>query len=239
MPHRVLNLDQVAAYLHIHKRDLEVLVKRNEIPCERQGERVVFRRRELDAWASQRILRLSGERLTDFHRVASDSVRETSTRVPIMPRLLTADRIEPALTSRTKNSALRDMVALAEKTGLVSDPRDLLESLLEREALCSTALAGGLALLHTRHHDPYLFVESFIVLGRAVQPIHCGSQDGAPTDIFFLICTQDDRTHLRTLARLCTMSDRTAMLASLRLADSARTMLDAMLASEVEVMRGL
>ena len=56
------------------------------------------------------------------------------------------------------------MVALAEGTGRVLHPRELLQSVEERESLCSTALPGGLALLHSRHHTEYSFDGSFVVL---------------------------------------------------------------------------
>ena len=239
MPYRIFNLDEVAAYLHLARRDVETLVKRDEIPCERQGERMVFRKREIDGWASQRILRLSGSRLADYHRTSSAKAHHLSARTAIMAELISADRIAPELASRTKASLLRDMAALADRTGLVADPRDLLRSLEEREQLCSTALAGGLALLHPRHHDPYMFSDSFIVLGRAIQPIHCGSQDGAPTDLVFLICCQDDRLHLHTLARLCTMVNQTRVLAALRAAGDSAAMLAALVIAEDEVIRKL
>ena len=44
-------------------------------------------------------------------------------------------------------AVVRQLVELAEKTGRLCDPRDLLKSLEAREELCSTALPGGLALL--------------------------------------------------------------------------------------------
>ena len=42
-------------------------MKHREIPFERRGERVVFRKRDIDMWASQRILRLSEQRLAASH----------------------------------------------------------------------------------------------------------------------------------------------------------------------------
>ena len=65
--------------------------------------------------------------------------------------------IEPALTAKTKASVLRQMAALAEKTGRVCDPQALLQGLEAREELCSTGIPGGLALLHSRNPESYLF----------------------------------------------------------------------------------
>jgi len=236
MPHRSMNSSEAAAYLHLSPADVAMLVKRDEIPHAQQGGRVVFRRAELEAWASQRILGLSTARLSEYHSKSSSAARSLSPGDELMTQLLTVDRIAPALSSRTKSSAIHDMVALAETTDLVSDPRELLQTLEDREKLCSTALPGGFALLHPRQHDPYMFAESFAVLGKTVQPIHFGAEDGRPTDLFFLICCQNDRLHLHTLARLCTMAQRTSLLDDVREAGSSAEMLDALIDSERQVI---
>jgi PTS system nitrogen regulatory IIA component len=239
LPHRVFNIKEVATYLHLSPDDVETLVRQGEIPHEKQGGRAVFKRAEIDSWASQRILKLPGERLRDYHGRSSARLRDISLNAPLMPRLFTCDRIATALHSRTRASVIRDMVKLAEQTDLVSDPADLLRMIEERERMCSTALPEGYALIHPRHHDPYMFAESFAVFGRCVQPIHFGAQDGAPTDLFFAVCCQDDRIHLHTLARLCTMCMQTGLLAALRQAETAAQMLAALCESEEEIVRRL
>jgi mannitol/fructose-specific phosphotransferase system IIA component (Ntr-type) len=112
----------------------------------------------------------------------------------------------------------------------------LVVSLEAREALCSTGMPGGFALLHPRVPDPYLFESSFIVLGRAVQNIFFGAPDGNPTDLFFLICCQDDRLHLHTLARICLIAKKTAILEQLRQSPDASSMHAALLAAEEEAL---
>ncbi len=239
MPHRVFNIREVAQYLHLAPEDVERLVKRGEVPCERQGERLVFRRQEIDAWASQRIMSLSDDQLPGFHTKSTARRRAISDEEALIPCLLSKDRIAPALASRTRASVLRDMVALANATGLPTDPTELLDAIEEREKLCSTALPGGVALLHPRHHTPYLTDASFIVIGRVVQPIHFGSMDGQPTDLFFLLCCQDDHLHLHALARLCTLYQKTRILEELRTADGATEMYHAITAAEAQILRGI
>lgn len=236
MPHRVLSLEEVARYLHLSRQDVERLVQTGEIPFQKRGRRVVFVRAEIDAWASRRILGLGSEPLAEYHARTSAGTQELFPNRAIIPALLRPDYIEPALAAKTKASVLREMVKLAERTGLVCDPRELLISLEAREALCSTGLPGGLALLHPRHHQPYMFVASFIVVGRTIQPVHFGAVDGQPTDLFFLICCQDDRIHLHSLARLCTLAQRTDALAQLRTAPDAQAMYDALAAAELQVL---
>ncbi len=238
MPHQLLSVEGVAEYLHLTAEDIERRVKDREIPFERRGERVVFRKRDIDMWASQRILGLPKQRLAAYHEKSTHGTREILPRQTILPEMLQAGAIASAMSSKTKASLLRDLVALAEKTGQIADPKELLASLEAREALCSTALPGGLALPHPRFHEPYMFESSFIVAGRPVQGIHFGAPDGQPTDLFFLICCQDDRLHLHTLARLCLMTQKTEMLAQLRQAPDAQSMRDCIIAAEQEVLAG-
>jgi mannitol/fructose-specific phosphotransferase system IIA component (Ntr-type) len=223
--------------LHSSPADLERLVKDGEIPCEHHGTRVTFRRKDIDAWASQRILGLPGQALRAYHATSSARIKAIPLEGPMMPQLITVDRIDHELHSRTRGSVMRDLVALAESTDLVADPRELLDTLEERERLCSTALPGGIALLHPRHHAPYMFSESFIVLGRPLQPVHFGAPDGHSTDLFFLLCCQDDRIHLHALARLCMMFQHTGLILALRSAETAADMLTAILLAEEEVLK--
>jgi len=234
-----MSIKEVATYLHLGASDVESLVKEREIPCEKQGSRVIFKRAEIDAWASRRILTLSSKRLAAYHSKSSSQVSEYTPGAALMPQLVTRDRINAELASKTRASVIRDLVAMAEKTDLLSDKVELLRMIEEREQLCSTALPNGLAILHPRHHDPYMFAESFMILGRAIQPVHFGAGDGKPTDLFFLVCCQDDRLHLHTLARLCTMCMETPLLDNLRASPSESAMLDFILGSEEDVIRRL
>lgn len=230
MPHRVLQLDEVAAHLHLSAEDVRRLVRDGEIPHEIRGGRPIFRRIEIDAWASQRILGMEADRVAAYHS------RTPSTVADRLADLLDDSLILPALTSRTKASVLRDLAAAVERAGLVHEPKVLIESLVERENLCSTGLPGGLAIPHPRHHHPWLFARSFLVVGRCVQAIPFGSPDRRPTDLFFLLGCQEDRLHLRTLARLCLLAQQTALLETLRAAADAAAMRAAILAAEREAL---
>jgi len=234
MPQRRMSLNEAAEYLHMTGEDLERLVKEGGIPFERQGGRLVFTRKEVDVWASRRILGASRKRLESYHRGTTDRLKRLTEGGEMLVELLRPEAITPALDARTRASALKEMVALAERTGLVNYPRELLDMLRQREELCSTALPGGPALLHPRHHDPYMFSDSFVALGRTRPPIPFGAPDGAPTDLFFLVCCQDDRIHLHILARLCLICTRTKLIARLREAPDAKTMRAAILKAEHE-----
>jgi mannitol/fructose-specific phosphotransferase system IIA component (Ntr-type) len=232
MPYRTLDLAAAADYLHVTRNELEQLVKTTEIPHQDRGGRIVFLRGELDAWASQRIMGLPPKRLAAYHQKSTQGTRAILAHEALLPDLLQPNFIAAAMTSKTKKSVIRDLVALAEATGRVMDPTDFLASVEAREQLCSTGLPGGLAILHCRNLQPYRFEDSFIVVGRTLQEIHFGAPDGRPTWLFFLICCQDERIHLHTLARLCLIMQKTAVVSSLLAAPDAATIYAELLAAE-------
>ncbi|HEY5910513.1 MAG TPA: PTS sugar transporter subunit IIA [Verrucomicrobiae bacterium] len=236
MPYRTLNLEEVAQYLHMERGDVEQLVKDQEIPFERHGGRVLFRKIDIDSWASPRIMGLEGRRLAAYHQKTSADTRTILRQAAILPQMIRPEYIEPALQAKTKASVLREMVQLAERTDRVWDAKGLLSGLKAREELCSTGLPGGLAILHTRQAEDYLFESLFLVLGRTVQDIPFGAPDGGPTNLFFLIACPDDRLHLHTLARLCIMAQKTDLLMNLRAAADAPTMYECLVAAEDEVL---
>ena len=238
MPYRPLTIQQAATRLHLTVTAVEQLVKYQEIPFTRRGEELIFARRELDTWASQRLLGMSGAHVADVHR-ASTVKRTLDDHERLVPRLFCAEWIEAALQSRTKPSVLRDMIKLAARTELLYDDTALLRGLEEREALCSTAIDQGVAFLHSRYHDPHICGDSFVVLGRTVQPIFAGSADGKTTDLFFLLCCQDDVLHLHTLARLCAMAHSTTLLTELRQVQTSTEMLEALVRSEEAVLQAM
>ncbi|MBK9991821.1 MAG: PTS sugar transporter subunit IIA [Verrucomicrobia bacterium] len=232
----MLTTNELADYMHVSASDVERLLRDSDIPKEERGGRLVFRRSEIDAWASQRILGMPDRRLDAYHEKSMRGTQNIFDHAAILPELIRSTYINLDLTSKTRSSAIRDMVALAESTGNVFDSRELLTTIEARETLCSTALPGGLALLHARNYDAYRFERSFIVLGRTIQTVPFGAPDGGPTRLFFLICCQDDRIHLHTLARLCLIAMKTDILSQLYEVPDANAAYNALLAAEQAVL---
>lgn len=237
MPHRMLSLQQAARHIRIPERELFHLVQREEIPFLRHGEEIVFEHRQLDDWAQRRILGLPAKTLTQHHREATSERARAAADDVLVERLFRPAWIDPALASRTKPGVIRDMVALAVSTGLLYDDAALQREIEERENVSSTAIGGGAAFLHARYHDPYQASDSFVVLGKTVQHIFFGAQDGEQTDLFFLICCMDDALHLHTLARLCMLAHGTLLLSDLRAATTAEEMYGILCHAERELLK--
>lgn len=237
MPHSLLNAEEAANYLHVDSGTVRALAAHGEIPCERRGDEWFFRQGDLKMWSSRRILGLQGKNLLDYYNKGVVHPHDLSEHAALLTELTGAIPFAPRLVARSRATVIREMVALAEQTGLLYDPADLRDELRAREDLCSTGIEGGVAILHPRFHDPYMVEDSFVCIGRSVQPIPFGAPDGGKTDLFFLACCQDDRIHLHTLARICLLCHATDLTERLRHADTGEDMHLALHECEMSLLR--
>lgn len=233
----MFSLGETAAYLQMPEGRVEELARLGEIPCERQGKRLTFRHCDIDEWASKRVLGMNEEALREYHRRTTGAWRDLSASATVLDTMTKPEWVRTGLSCRSKAGVIAEMTRLADETGLVCDAGELQESLTEREKLCSTALPGGFALLHPKHHEPYMFLDSFVAVGRTAGRILFGAPDGESTDVFFLVCSQEDRLHLHVLARLCMICHHTGVLDEIREAGSAAEAHRALLEAEEKVVK--
>ena len=125
------------------------------------------------------------------------------------------------LRAGTRDSVLRELVKLAERSWQVYDPDAMLHAIRHREELGSTALASGVAIPHPSRPLPDTVQgEAFIAFGWTPGGVPFNAPHGNLTDLFFLVCCRDATTHLRALARLSRMMLRPDFLDTLRAADT-------------------
>ena len=188
MPHRMLTLEQAARHIHIDPHELLHLAQREEIPFRKRGEEYFFEHRVVDDWAQRHLLELPPKNLVRQHKEVIIDSKRTVQDDKLIAALMKPEWIDPAMASRTRPGVIRDMVALAQETGLLYDDVIFQQEVEEREKAASTAIGEGAAFLHARYHDPYYAAGSFVILGRTIQPIYFGAKDGLTTDLFFLLC---------------------------------------------------
>lgn len=103
--------------------------------------------------------------------------------------------------ARTKKEALRELSGVLAGSVKGLESAGLLEMLLEREKLGTTAMGDGIAIPHARIESLDRLLASF---GRSRQGVDFESVDGKPTHLFFLLVApgREGSAHLLTLARL-------------------------------------
>ena len=235
MPYRTLTIQEVARMLGTDVRHVERMAQRGEIPCQKVGGQFRFNRAEVTEWLQQRVGAMSDEHLAQVDAGMTEQ-RQTPEDETILSPLLRIEAVTTNLGSRTKDSTLRELVTLAEKTGLVLNSQELTEAVLHREELHSTAMENGIAIPHPRRPLPYALAEPILAVARTTGGIAFGAPDGRLTDLFFLTASQDDRHHLHILARLCRMLYEEDFVALLREAETPREMIELMKKRELEVV---
>ncbi|MBQ2630882.1 MAG: PTS sugar transporter subunit IIA [Kiritimatiellae bacterium] len=234
MSREILTLRQAAEHIHMSESELRHCAQRGEVEAFRRGDDWCFEHRTLDEWA-QRALLAAGERdLRAQHRVMVDERRRSAGEGLSAAPLFDSSTIDLALGAKAKAGILRDMTDLAVRGGKVYDAEALFRELVAREEAASTAVGEGVALLHPRFHDPYLFEESFVAYGRSVRPIFFGASNGEGTRHFFLICSTDHAQHLHILARLAVLAHGTELIPMLDAAETAADVVAAIASCEEE-----
>ncbi len=109
--------------------------------------------------------------------------------------------VAASLKGSTKDEVIRELVAMLEKAGRVSDGGRLLSDVLDREARMSTGMEHGIALPHARTAG---LSAPALAVGIHKDGIDFGTVDGTPGRIIALIASpaDDEAPHMQVLASL-------------------------------------
>jgi PTS system nitrogen regulatory IIA component len=214
MTNEMMDMEQLAAYLQRDIREVGKLASRGHLPGHKVGGQWRFARAEINHWIETQLPAYTEKQLATLDS-AGDGDGE-----PLLANLLSEASMAVPLPASTKVSVLRELVNLAEQSWQVYDPEAVLEAIRTREEMGSTALPTGVAIPHPRRPLPAALGESVLAYGRTASPLPFGAPSGGLTDIFFLVCCRDDRTHLRVLARLTRLLMRPEFLDELRAAET-------------------
>jgi PTS system nitrogen regulatory IIA component len=184
-----LTLRKAARYLNVPEDSLDKWAARGELPASRVNDRYEFNRVDLLEFAAERHLTVAPEILGDPEHLPrlSDCVR--------------AGGIHYGVPGSDQQALLRRVVELLPVPG-TTDRAFLLEMLLSRENLGSTALGNGIAIPHPK--DPLVLrvprpAVSVCFLER---PVDWAAFDGRPVHTLVAIVTPSVRMHLHVLSVL-------------------------------------
>ncbi|MDR3232769.1 MAG: PTS sugar transporter subunit IIA [Planctomycetaceae bacterium] len=221
MPHTSLTLSQAAGYLCLPAQQVKKAADRGDIPSRRFNGELLFLRDDIHRWIEQHI---GDSNENELEGVESRLEQSGLTHAEVsVANLIPADGMALPLQARTRDSAIRSMVQLAMKTGLLWDAEEMTDAVKKREELHTTALDNGVALLHPRRPMPNILGDSFLTLGKLPSGIPFGGGSSSLTDIFFLICSTDDKIHLTILTRLSRILTYSDFLKQLRELDDERS----------------
>ncbi len=145
--------------------------------------------------------------------------------------ILKPENIKVPLAATTKNDAIAELVDLLAANGQVTDPKKVLESVLERETTRTTGIGNGLAIPHGKCAGT---TDLVMAIGKPAAPIDFQSIDQRPVSVIWMLASPPDKTgpHIHALARISRLMTIDKFQQALRAAKTSREVYDAIVAQE-------
>ncbi len=185
-----LTVRDAAALLQVAESEILLGIRDGSLPAHKLRERYMVKGVELLEWAGGRQIPLTAAML---EALESGSVT--------LAAALESGGIHHDVPGQDRDAVLRSAV---ERLPLPesADREYLVQALLAREAMGSTAVGRGIAIPHVRRPVVLDVPRASVSLCLLRTPVEYGAPDGQPVRAFFLIVSPTVRTHLHLLARL-------------------------------------
>jgi len=182
----------VADLLSVEEKTVIKWVKKDGLPATLVNGNYQINRVDLLEWATDHGIKVPPELFEEA---------ESEIHFPTLAEALEAGGIHCNVQGDDKLSVLKNVVKLLKLPPQL-DPDFLLQVLLAREALGTTAIGDGIAIPHVR--NPILLDNppSTITLCFLKQPVDFGALDGLPVRMLFLLTSPTVKVHLHLLSKL-------------------------------------
>lgn len=121
--------------------------------------------------------------------------------------ILSTDVIEVKLDVKDKDDSLNKIIALAAKSGKITDLEKVTQTIFEREKLVSTGVGKGFAIPHGKTDAILDTVAAFVI---TKGPIDFDSIDSEPVRFIFLLVGKETllNTHIKLLSRISRLMNK-------------------------------
>ena len=118
-----------------------------------------------------------------------------------LTEILKPENIKVPLTATVKTDAIAELVNLLAENKSITDPKKVLDAVLDREATRTTGIGNGLAIPHGKCTGT---ADLVMAIGKAATPIDFQAIDGRPVTLIWLLTSPPDKTgpHIHALARI-------------------------------------
>ncbi len=188
-----LTVRDVAELLNTSEKSIYRWITEGNLPAYRVSGQYRFNRAELLEWATARKINVSPKIFQEFEL--------NSTPLPDLASALQAGGIYYRLGGTDKESVLRNIVETMRLPEEV-DREFLLQVLLAREALESTAIGDGVAIPHVRNPIVLHVSKPMVTLCFLEKPVDFGALDGQPVHALFSLISPTVRGHLHLLSHI-------------------------------------
>lgn len=188
-----LKVTDAAKALNVDEKTVLRWIKKDRLPAEKVSGEYDINRVDLLEWATERGLKVDP---TIFKARDDDSLP-----LPSLSEALEAGGIHCNVPGSDKETVLKNVVTLLNLPDEL-DPEFVLQVLLAREALGTTAIGDGIAIPHVRNPILLQLPVPKIALCFLSQPVDFAALDGKPVQILFTLTSPTVRIHLHFLSKL-------------------------------------
>jgi len=148
-----------------------------------------------------------------------------------LSEILKPANIKVPLEAKTKSDAIAELVNVLAANGEVSNPKQVLEAVLDRETTRTTGIGNGLAIPHGKCDGT---ANLAMAIGRPATPIDFQSIDGRPVTLIWLLTSPRDKTgpHIHALARISRLMTIDKFRQAMATAKTSQELFDAIIAQE-------
>ena len=203
----IMTLSEVALYLQLAEKTILRMAQRGEIPAAKIASQWRFMRPVIRDWLAGQMHTLGS---SELESLVSKEQRILPLHEVLRPELMVFE-IKPG----PKESILKQLVMPLRKTGFGRNTSILLESLIERERMMTTAVGHGIAMPHPRKPIAGMFKEPAIVLGVCPKGTNFEAVDDQLAHLFFLICATREEIHLQLMAKVSWLSRHEKIMSEL------------------------
>lgn len=225
----LLEPNEAAQALNVDEKTVLRWIKKDGLPAE--SIRGTYRINPVDLleWATERGIKVNPA----LYKMPGADDQP----LPSLSQALQAGGIRCNFPGDDKEAVLRNVVEVLELPPEI-DPDFILQVLLAREAMGTTAVGDGIAIPHVRNPILAQLPVPKIALCFLAQPVDFGALDGKPVQILFTIISPTIRMHLHLLSKLayCLRDQRLRDILGKQC--NAAAIMDTIIAIEKDIGRG-
>lgn len=196
MPGEFMTIEEAAKFLNMSAEAVTLLADKGALHRDKIGK-MLIKTAEIRDWLHRGI--------KDFNQSQLEALgKDYAEHGTLIYKMLDPNCIKKVLTGTSKSAVISELVDLLVERGGV-DPKHrkkIMSAVFERERMCSTAVADGVAIPHPRDPLVGIIKKPRLVIGLSWHGIDFESFDGKATHVVVLLCTPRLDLHLQILARL-------------------------------------
>jgi len=225
----VMTLAEMADFLKVGHKTLMRMAQDGEIPAAKVGGQWRFLREVIEDWLERRMQGVPKEELYQLV--------ETAPAIVPVSRLIPRELILLDVRPGSKETVLAQLLEPLQAEGLLNDPGPILEKLILRENMMSTAIAPGVAFPHPRDPQVWDLARPYVALGLCRDGTDFGALDHGKTHLFFLVCSGKEVTHLRLMAKMALLAREKSAMQQIRQAGTVDEVVCALMEVDTKLVQ--